>query len=567
MSATHETVIRGGTIVDGTGTLAYSGDLAIEGGRITQVGGTAGKGAREIDAHGLVVAPGWVDVHTHYDGQATWDPEMTPSSWHGVTTVVMGNCGVGFAPVKAESRDFLIELMEAIEDIPGTALHEGISWDWESFPEYLSVLDSQPRVLDVAAQLPHAALRTFVMGERAHEDSTDAEVAEMARLVEEALNAGAAGFSTSRFVGHRSKYGLMPGTFAPRNELFAIADAFARSGRGVIQVIADGLMAEGIAQSDDRQLIVELAQRAGRPVTYSLAQAGSTHGYREALADAEHLNAQGLRIVPQVGTRPFGFLFGLHSTIHPFVWTKQFQPILQLPLEEQVRRLKDPNFQEILFAEPVTEDVVGRMVRQWDHIYRIDAVPDYEPSPDQTVAAVAAREGRDPQDVALEWMLERDGKSFLMVIMGGYRQRNLDAVREMLAHPLCIAAASDAGAHVGIVADASSPTSLLTFWARDRHRGEKLPLEHVVAIQTGRTAATYGLSDRGTLAVGKRADINLIDLDNLTLHGPEMLHDLPAGGRRLVQRVDGYRATFVAGQQTFDNGVATGIRPGRLVRT
>lgn len=560
----HELVIRGGTVVDGTGAPARVADVAVDGGLLTVVGEVAGTGRREIEASGLLVTPGWVDIHTHYDGQVTWDPEVTPSSWHGVTTLVMGNCGVGFAPVRPGAEAFLIELMEGVEDIPGTALHEGIDWQWETFPEYLDALDRTPRVLDVAAQVPHAALRAYVMGDRAHEQPDADEIRQMAELTAEALRAGAAGFSTSRTILHRSKHGLVPGTTAVPDELVAICDVIREVGHRVVELVSD----DGPGEAEHGWMR-EVARRTGATVTYALAQSpNQPDAYRDALAAAERLNAEGLRIVPQVSDRPTGMLFGLQSSLHPFVTHPTYRAIAHLPLAERVARLRDPQVRERLVTEgPATQNRIGlALMTRWDQMFPLGDPPDYEPPRSSSVAAVAERQGRRPEEVVLDWLLERDGRAFIFAPLASYARHDHEAIREMMLHPTTVLGLSDGGAHCGLICDASMPTYLLTHWVRDRSRGERLPLEHVVHLQTGRTAAVYGFADRGTLEPGKRADLNLIDLDALRLHAPEMVFDLPADGRRLVQRVDGYRATFVAGVQTFADGVPTGDRPGRLVR-
>lgn len=560
----HDVVIRGGNVVDGTGAPAVIADVAVTNGLITGVGKVDGRGHREIDADGLAVLPGWVDIHTHYDGQVTWDPQVTPSSWHGVTTVVMGNCGVGFAPVRTDGHDFLIELMEGVEDIPGTALHEGMDWQWESFPEYLDALDATQRVLDIAAQVPHAALRAYVLGERAHEDATAGEIAVMAQLTREALEAGAVGFSTSRTMLHRSRHGLVPGTRAPIDELLAIGDAVGQAGHGVFQLIDDGSPAGEVGR-----WMAEIARRSGATVTYSLAQTpGDPLAYRAALDAATAAAAEGLRVVPQVACRPTGMMFGLQSSLHPFITHPTYRRLSTLPLAERVAQLRRPETRAALLAEePSTGSAVAKvLMSRWSRIFPLGDPPDYEPAPSTSVAAVAAREGRRPEEVVLDWMLEGNGTSFLFAPLASYEDTNLEAVREMMLHPLTVLGLSDGGAHCGLICDVSMPTSLLTHWVRDRSRGDRIPLEHAVHLQTGRTAAIYGFDDRGTLQPGKRADINLVDLEALTLHAPEMIFDLPAGGRRLVQRVDGYRATLVAGEQTYADGEPTGATPGRLVR-
>jgi N-acyl-D-aspartate/D-glutamate deacylase len=557
----HDLVIRNGLVVDGTGSAPRHADVAVDAGKIVEV---SGSGHREIEADGRLVAPGWVDIHTHYDGQATWDPEMSPSSWHGVTTVVMGNCGVGFAPVREDSRDFLIELMEGVEDIPGTALHEGIEWDWESFPDYLDALDRTPRVMDVAAQVPHAAVRAYVLGERAHEDATPEEIGQMARLVREGLEAGAVGFSTSRTVLHRSKHGLVPGTAAPADELLAIGEALGDSGRGVFEVVTDQpeLHAE-------RAWMIELSRRTGARVTYGLAQTPwNPTGYRGAMADAEQLSGEGVRITPQVACRPTGMLFGLQSSLHPFITHPAYRRLADLPLAERVLALSQPETRARLVTEgPATDNSIAiTLMSRFDQMFLLGDPPDYEPPAEQSASAIAAREGGTPEDVVLDWLLSQGGTGLIFAPLASYVDRNFDAIREMITHPSTVVGLSDGGAHCGLICDASMPTFLLTHWARDRQRGERIPLELAVSLQTGRTAAAFGFTDRGALVPGHRADINVIDFDSLHLHAPKMVFDLPAGGRRLVQKADGYDYTVVGGEITFEAGEATGSRPGRLVR-
>jgi N-acyl-D-aspartate/D-glutamate deacylase len=561
----HEIVIKGATVVDGTGAPSRTADVAVDGGIISAVGQVDESAGRVIDGDGLSLLPGWVDIHTHYDGQATWDPEMTPSSWHGVTTVVMGNCGVGFAPVRPKGADFLIELMESVEDIPGTALHEGIDWQWESFAEYLDALDRMPRTIDVAAQVPHAALRAYVLGERAHEDATADEVVEMAKLTEEAISAGAVGFSTSRTVLHSSRHGLIPGTTAPGDELLAIADGVGRAGkRAVFQVISDQA-----GEAVEREMMCEIARRTGGTVTYLLAQAPHAPlAYRESLEWATQAAADGLDIVPQVSVRPTGLLFGLQSSLHPFITHPTYKAISDLPLAERVARLRQPDVRAALLGEgPSTQNpiAVGLMSR-WGQMFPLGDPPDYEPAPETSVEATAARENRTPQEVVLDWLLERDGQALVFAPLASYSDYNFDALQELMTHPRTVVGLSDGGAHCGLICDVSFPTTLLTHWVRDRSRGARLPIEQAVHLQTAATARAYGFNDRGTIEVGKRADLNLVDVDGMRLHAPEMVFDLPAGGRRLVQKVDGYKTTMVAGQVTYENGEPTGARPGRLVR-
>ncbi len=560
----YDLVFRGATVVDGTGSPQFVGDVAVRDGRVAEVGDVKGPGAREVDATGFVLAPGWVDIHTHYDGQVTWDPEVTPSSWHGVTTVVMGNCGVGFAPVRPSGQDFLIELMEGVEDIPGTALHEGIEWTWESFPEYLDAIAETPRTVDIVAQVPHAALRAYVLGERAHEDATDDEVRQMAQLVEEALAAGAVGFTTSRTVLHRSKYGLVPGTTAPEDELLQLADAVGRSGHGVYQLVSDH---QGVG--DESELLAELARRTGGTITYSLAQSPlAPDAWKTALDEASTKLDEGYDVRPQVSVRPTGMLFGLQSSLHPFITHPTIMKMADLPLDERVAQLREPEIRAQLLSEEATvhNPIARALMTRWDQIFPLGDPPDYEPPQSASVGAMARREGRAPEEVVLDLLLEQDGRAFLFAPLASYVDYDHEALREMMSHPRSVLGLSDGGAHCGLICDVSFPTYLLTHWVRDRERGPRISLEDAVKLQTSDTARAYGLTDRGTIEVGQRADLNLIDLANLSIGNPEMIFDLPAGGRRIVQRASGYVMTVQSGEVTYEHGVATGARPGRLVR-
>jgi N-acyl-D-aspartate/D-glutamate deacylase len=455
--------------------------------------------------------------------------------------------------------------MEGVEDIPGTALHEGIDWAWNSFPQYLDALDAMPRAIDVAAQVPHAALRAYVMGERAHESAAKGdELTEMAAITEEALAAGAVGVTTSRTILHRSRHGLVPGTDAPPEELLALADAVRLAGHGVFEIVSDHQGGAG-----DRAWLVDFARRSGAPVTYALAQAPyAPTAYREALAAADGDHDDGLPIVPQVACRPTGMLFGLESSLHPFITHPTYRAIADLPIGERVARLRRPDVRSALLAEePATGSPVARvLMSRWNQIFPLGDPPDYEPPASSAVQAVAEREGRRPEEVVLDWLLERDGRALLFAPLTSYVDYDLDAVRELMVHPRTVLGLSDGGAHCGLICDASMPTFLLTHWARDRSRGERIPLEEAVRLQTSATAALYGFRDRGVVAAGKKADLNLVDFDGLRLHAPQMVFDLPAGGRRLVQRADGYVATLVAGEVTVQDGEPTGDRPGRLVR-
>ena len=561
----HDLVIRNGLVVDGTGSAPRRADIAVNGAVITAVGDITEAGTREIDAADHIVTPGWVDVHTHYDGQVSWDPVMAPSSQHGVTSVIMGNCGVGFAPVRPDAHEFLIELMEGVEDIPGSALNEGITWEWESFSEYLDALESMPRTIDVGAQLPHAAVRAYVLGERAHEyDVTAAEIEQMVDITRDALAAGAFGFSTSRTFLHTSKHGLVPGTHSTPDEVIAIGEAVRDSGHAVFQYVSDDQGTGG----DEPWL--DTLTALGCPTTFTLAQTPAAPEAFRAVLDGALANTEaGSPMTPQVAVRPTGMLYGLQSSFHPFIAHPSYREIRDLPLAERAALLRKPALRERLLSEdPFTENRFAHyMATNWSQMYRLGDPPDYEPPLEASAAAIGEREGRHPGEVVLDWLVEADGEAFMFSPLGNYHEHNHDVIREMLDHPAAVPGASDGGAHCGLICDASFPTYLLTHWARDRSRGEKLPLERVVQLQTSKTADAYGLTDRGRLLPGKIADINVIDFDNLYLHAPKMVHDLPAGGRRLLQAVDGYRYTIKSGEVTFDDGEPTGARPGGVLRS
>jgi len=568
----HDLVVRGGTVVDGSGAAARAADIAIDRGRISEVGRVAGQAREELDARGLLVTPGFVDIHTHYDGQATWDALLTPSCWHGVTTVVMGNCGVGFAPVRPGAERWLIGLMEGVEDIPGTALHEGIQWQWETFPQYLDALERMPRALDIATQVPHGPVRGYVMGERGarNEPATPDDIRAMAEIVKEALCAGALGFSTSRTIVHRAVDGEpVPGTFAAEEELFGIGRALRDADAGLFELAPAGVVGEDLAAAEKEVAWMrKLSAEIQRPVTFALVEHDvDPEQWRKILGLVDAAAADGANLVPQVGSRPTMLLIG-HQTFHPFAWKPSYRKLETLPLAERVVELRRPEVRARILAEaPVGQPgMLAFIYGDMKKIFPLGDPPDYEPAPEKSVAAIAAREGRLAEEVIYDLMLEREGRALLMIAVFGYSRGSLESIREMLAHPRSAFGLGDGGAHCGAICDASMTTFLLTHWVRDRARGARLPLEQMVRKMTRDTAELYGLRDRGLLAPGYRADLNLIDFENLALEAPYVAYDLPAQARRLVQRARGYRATLVAGEVVFRDGEETGARPGKLVR-
>ncbi|MBO9710965.1 MAG: amidohydrolase family protein [Caulobacter sp.] len=564
----YDLVLRGGTLLDGSGSPGVRADVGVRGDLIVAVGPNLAPGREEIDATGRLVTPGFVDIHTHYDGQATWDHAMTPSSGHGVTTVVMGNCGVGFAPCKPEDRGRLIRLMEGVEDIPFPVLTEGLPWNWESFPDYLDALDARAFDVDVAAQLPHAALRVYVMGQRGvdREPATPADIAHMAAIARRAVEAGALGFSTSRTLNHRTSDGQpTPTLTAGEDELTGIALGLAAAGKGVLQVVSD-FFPDGPAEFAMLRRIVE---RSGRPLSFSLVQSPKApDGWKAMLAGLAAAVDEGLPMKAQVCGRPVGVLFGLELTLNPFSQNPVFAEIAGLPLADKVAALSDPDFRARLFAHDgdAKGPFAGSALRAWDNLFPMEPEPDYEPTADKTVAAIAAREGRDPAVTALDHMLSDGGRGMLYHPFLNYADGALDPSFAMLTHRDTVPGLSDGGAHVGMICDGSFPTSNLVHWTRERTRGPRIPLEEMVAAQTRDTAAAVGLLDRGLVAPGYRADLNVIDYAGLRLEPPRVAYDLPAGGRRLVQKAHGYVATIVGGVVTRRDGQPTGALPGRLVR-
>jgi len=565
----HDLVIRGGTVIDGTGAPARTGDVAVADGKIVEVGRVSGAARRTLDAGGLAVTPGFVDIHTHYDGQATWDSLLAPSCYHGVTTLVMGNCGVGFAPVRPDQHAFLIELMEGVEDIPGTALHEGISWEWETFPEFLDTLDRGRYALDLGTQVPHGAVRAYVMGERGakNQPATPEDIAAMAAIVKEGIAAGALGFSTSRTIAHRAITGEpVPGTFAAEDELFGIGRAMGSLGRGIFEVAGAGAAGEDVAAPKaELDWMRRLSAEIQRPVTFALLQVDAAPNlWRELLALSQDAAKDGAQVFPQVAGRPFGMLVGHQTKIHPFGGRPSYEALLLLPFEERIRRLRDPETKRRILAEG--KALPSMLLTRLHKFFPMGDPPRYEPTREESIAGIAEREGRDPEELLYDRMLARDGKELFLVPVLNYSEGSCDPIREMMLHPFAALGLGDGGAHCGIICDASIQTFVLTHWVRDRTRGPKLPVEFAVRRMTRDTAALYGFTDRGTLAPGQRADLNVIDLAKLELEAPVMVQDLPAGGQRFMQRARGYRATFVAGEQTIDRDEPTGALPGRLVR-
>jgi N-acyl-D-aspartate/D-glutamate deacylase len=570
-------VIRNATVVDGTGAPRRRGDVAVTGELITAVEEHVDeRGTREIDADGLLLTPGFVDIHTHYDGQVTWDGLVAPSSLHGVTSIVMGNCGVGFAPAKptAAQHDWLIGLLEGVEDIPGTALAEGLPWDWESFTDYLNALERRRYTLDIGAQVGHAPLRAYVMGERGanpDEAATVEELAEMARLTRAGIDAGALGFTTSRTMLHRTRDGEPLGTrHSPTDELVAIASALSDAGKGVLQMISDAYLSGDAAFAEAEMAMMRaLVEATGRPLSMTVQQPDEVPDrWREMLDFVARCRADGLPVRAQVAPRPIGVLEGLGSSINPFVVTPSYREIAALPLDERVRLLQDPERKRRILGEhePRPDGVLGELTHGFQKLYPMRDPVDYEPDAKDSVAGIAAATGRAPAEVAYDLLLERDGQQLLYMPFMNYVAGNLDDVREMLVSPHTIMGLSDGGAHCGAICDASFPTTTLSHWGRTRTRGEKLPVELLVHHLTQRTAAHVGWLDRGVIAPGRLADINLIDFDALDAHPPTLVHDLPAGGRRLMQTASGYRTTIKRGTVTFESGEHTGALPGALVR-
>ncbi len=564
--AQHDLIIRGGTVVDGTGAAKRTADVAVNGGVISEVGRVSGSTRREIDADGALVAPGFVDIHAHYDGQATWDERMQPSSWHGVTTVVFGNCGVGFAPVHDQDHNKLVELMEGVEDIPGAALHEGLQWGWNSFGEYLGALEG-PKDMNIAAQVPHGALRLHVMGERGanREDATDQDIATMGQLAAEGIAAGGLGFTTSRTSNHKTSTGdFTPTLTAAARELIGIAEAVGKGNTGVFQLVSDFTDRDA-----EFQMFRDMCAVSGRPLSFTIVESPRSAGFHhDLLSRIEAARADGLEITGQCPVRPIGILLGFECTLNPFMRNPVWQEVADMAPEQRVAALQDPDRRQRLLQASggAAHNLVGgRIIEDFHNMFEMGEWPYYEPPADQTVTRRAEAAGVGPVEFALDLLLKNGGTNMLWLPLTNYGFMNLDGTRELLTHQYTVPALGDGGAHVGTICDGSFPTTLLQHWGRDRP-DNRIDLEFLVQRQARDTARTVGLCDRGVLAAGYRADLNVIDFDNLRVRGPELAYDLPAGGRRVLQRADGYLHTIVGGEETYASGEATGALPGRLVR-
>ncbi len=570
MDADFDIVIRGGLVVDGSSSAPFDADIAIKDGKIALVGAVAGRGAEEIDAKGRIVTPGFVDIHTHYDGQITWEHRLAPSSQHGVTTVLMGNCGVGFAPCKPDHRGILVELMEGVEDIPEIVMTEGVPWNWESFPEYLDALSARAADIDFAAQIPHGPVRVNVMGKRGadREPPTEADMAAMTRIVADAIRAGAIGVTTSRSIAHKTAAGeLAPTVTSEEAELLALAEGLRQAGGGVFQIIP--AIHEGKAPASEMGLMRRLIDRSGRPLSFSLMDSAQWPGaVDQTLALLSQATAEGLPIKAQIFPRPVGVMLGLELSFHPFRHNPSYLAIADLPLAQRVAAMRDPALRARILAEspPADSPIHNFFASVSGSLYALGDRPDYEPSPQDRVDARAARLGVSPRELVYNLLLERDGHAILLLPAVNFVGGTLEPVRTMIEHPDTLIALGDGGAHYGFICDSSFPTTLLAYWTRDRRKGPRLPLAQAVHALSRANALAVGMTDRGLIAPGMKADINVIDYEHLTLHAPRVVADLPAGGRRMIQDADGYETTIVSGVVTYRNGLHTGALPGRLVR-
>ncbi len=568
MQAAYDLVIRNGLVIDGTGGERFEADVAIADGRIAAIGAVSGAGSEEIDAKGKLVTPGFVDIHTHYDGQAVWSDRLSPSSSHGVSTVVGGNCGVGFAPCRPEHRDLLVSVMEGVEDIPEVVMTEGLSWDWQTYPEYLDAIEKRPHDIDFASQVPHSAVRVFVMGQRGadREPATEDDLRQMQAVVREAIDVGALGFATSRLVIHKTGQGDAIPTFqAAEAELAAMAMALKDAGRGVLQAVFGE---SGRTFEDEIDMLSRLTRMSGRPASFSMAQSNDNpDAWRHVMQHLAEANTKGPPIRAQVYPRPIGVVLGFDLSINPFSLCPSYQPLAKLPFAERIAALRDPVMRARLLMEEPGEAIIplARLGRRYDFMWRLDDPPNYEPSPEDSIAAQAARQGVSPAELAYDLLLENDGRGLLLVALANYGSGSLDPIHSLITDPNSVIGLGDGGAHYGMICDSSYPTFVLQHWTRER-QGQRLTIEQAVKSLTSDPATTVGLMDRGVLSVGRKADLNVIDYDQLRLSTPEVLYDLPAGGRRVTQGARGYDALIVSGQVVSRQGEATGALPGRLVR-
>ena len=581
----HDLVIRNGNIVDGSGKKPFLGDIAIDEGKITKVGEVINSGKKEIDANGNLVSPGWVDIHTHYDGQVCWDPYLTPSSWHGVTTVVMGNCGVGFAPVKPGDQNFLIQLMEGVEDIPGTALHEGIDWEWETFPEFLDAIEKKEFVMDLGFMIGHGPVRSYVMGYDRCQNQVDAskdEINQMSQIVEKAINAGALGFSTSRTILHRDVHGVyVPGTEASSEEMKELAFAVDRAGEGTLEIVSDWL-----DQEIEMSWMKEYVEKSDCGLTVLQTNGDSV----KTLLFCEEQFLKGKNVRPQFPGRNVGLMFGLESSLHPFIGHPSYKEISHLPLNERLSIMRDPAFkQKILNESPsfredlqkaakeqksnktkeeikAEAEIGKKLISNYETQFILSDPPNYEPTREDSIAYIAEQRNQSEEEVIYDELIKDNGKSLIYACFTPYENHKLEFVETFYKLKSSVAGGSDGGAHCGLICDASMPTTNLSHWARDRSAGNKIPLELIIRKQTKDTAETYGLFDRGEIKTGMIADINIIDFEKLNVSLPKMIFDLPKGGKRLVQESFGYLATIKSGEVVYENGQATGTLPGQVIR-